>query len=98
MGISRTSDADHSAVAAVPVMSAWMGRRAPLQGCLGRRIVNARTKQIVVTATVLLAIGASAAGAAAQDQDELRAITARVHGTFQDTAGGLGVVSGDMTI
>ena len=27
-----------------------------------------------------------------------RAITARVHGTFQDEAGGLGVLSGDMTV
>jgi hypothetical protein len=32
------------------------------------------------------------------DNDDLRAITARVHGTFQDASGGLGVVSGDMTI
>jgi hypothetical protein len=33
----------------------------------------------------------------AQDQDG-GAITARVHGTFQDSTGGLGVLSGDMTI
>jgi hypothetical protein len=32
------------------------------------------------------------------DDDDLRAITARVHGTFEDASGGLGVVSGDMTI
>ena len=36
--------------------------------------------------------------ASAQDNDEVKAITARVHGTFQDKAGGLGVLSGDMTV
>ena len=30
--------------------------------------------------------------------DEAGAITARVHGTFQDSTGGLGVLSGDMSI
>jgi hypothetical protein len=39
-----------------------------------------------------------AARALAQDQEEAGAITARVHGTFQDATGGLGVLSGDMTI
>lgn len=34
----------------------------------------------------------------AQDNDDAGAITARVHGTFQDSTGGLGVLSGDMTI
>jgi hypothetical protein len=34
----------------------------------------------------------------AQNKDDAGAITARVHGTFQDNAGGLGVLSGDMTI
>jgi hypothetical protein len=52
-----------------------------------------------LAAAAMVAIGGVGAGrAAAQDNDELRAITARVHGTFQDAAGGLGVVSGDMTI
>jgi hypothetical protein len=47
----------------------------------------------------ILAIGCGWAGnAGAQDKDEVRAITARVHGTFQDASGGLGVLSGDMTI
>ena len=53
----------------------------------------------------LLAIGWMCAGdARAQDKDNSendvnsRAITARVHGTFQDQAGGLGVLSGDMII
>jgi hypothetical protein len=36
--------------------------------------------------------------ACAQSNDEPRAITARVHGTFLDGAGGLGVLSGDMTV
>lgn len=34
----------------------------------------------------------------AQADDDRGAITARVHGTFQDAAGGLGVLSGDMLI
>jgi hypothetical protein len=34
----------------------------------------------------------------AQDNDEAAAITARVHGTFVDRAGGLGVLSADMFI
>jgi len=57
------------------------------------------TKHIVCAATVAATILLGAASrAAAQDDDELRAITARVHGTFQDASGGLGVVSGDMTV
>jgi hypothetical protein len=52
-----------------------------------------------VTATATVAIGSMGARpAAAQDTDELLTITARVHGTFEDQGGGLGVVSGDMTI
>ena len=54
------------------------------------------------TLIVILAIGCGCAGeAGAQDTDNnvnSRAITARVHGTFQDQAGGLGVLSGDMTV
>ena len=48
----------------------------------------------------ILAIGCGWAGNAyAQEKDdEVSAITARVHGTFQDPSGGLGVLSGDMTI
>jgi len=48
----------------------------------------------------ILAIGCGYAGAVrAQDnEDNVRAITARVHGTFQDQAGGLGVLSADMTV
>lgn len=61
--------------------------------------MNAMTRHTLGTAIAVIAIGTmSAHPAAAQDSDELRTITARVHGTFQDNAGGLGVVSGDMTI
>jgi len=52
-----------------------------------------------MTLIAILAIGSWCAGvAAAQDNDKGRAITTRVHGTFQDKAGGLGVLSGDMTV
>ena len=50
----------------------------------------------VAVATVLGYFGATAA--LAQEPDEAGAITARVHGTFQDRSGGLGVLSGDMVI
>ena len=57
------------------------------------------TKHTLAAAMAVVAIGSMRARpAAAQDNDELRTITARVHGTFQDNGGGLGVVSGDMTI
>ena len=49
-------------------------------------------------ALTLAMICGSVAVAHAQDSDEPRAITARVHGTFVDAAGGGGVLSGDMTI
>ena len=53
-------------------------------------------------AAAALAFGVSFGGAAilqAQDHDDdAPAITARVHGTFIDQAGGAGVLSGDMTI
>jgi hypothetical protein len=64
-----------------------------------RQAVNGMTRQTLATGMAIVAIGSMGARpAAAQDNDELRTITARVHGTFQDSAGGLGVVSGDMTI
>jgi hypothetical protein len=53
----------------------------------------------VATLACVLAIAPAWTGAArALAQDQAGAITARVHGTFQDAAGGLGVLSGDMTI
>jgi hypothetical protein len=58
--------------------------------------MNRRTRAAMLLIVAIGGIGAR--GVWAQDNDELRAITARVHGTFQDTGGGLGVVSGDMTI
>jgi len=61
--------------------------------------MNAMTRHTLATAMAVVAIGSlGARPAEAQDHDELPTITARVHGTFQDDAGGLGVVSGDMTI
>jgi hypothetical protein len=52
--------------------------------------------------TILAAATAIVCGCAfdalAQDNDEIAAITARVHGTFVDKAGGLGVLSADMSI
>jgi hypothetical protein len=58
-----------------------------------------KTKTLLATAA-MLAIGSGSgwnATAYAQDDDG-PAITARVHGTFQDAAGGGGVLSGDMSI
>ncbi|MEP6915943.1 MAG: hypothetical protein ABJC89_09855 [Acidobacteriota bacterium] len=53
----------------------------------------------VVVLAAITAIGlAQGLGAAAQDSEEPAGITARVHGTFLDKAGGLGVLSGDMTV
>ena len=60
--------------------------------------MNAMTKRTFGAAMVVVAIGSIGARPAAQAGDELRTITARVHGTFEDSSGGLGVVSGDMTI
>jgi hypothetical protein len=51
------------------------------------------------TASLTLAMaGVISASAFAQNKSDAGGITARVHGTFQDNAGGLGVLSGDMTI
>jgi hypothetical protein len=52
--------------------------------------------RLALACTLALLCGC-AADARAQD-DEPRAITARVRGTFVDTAGGGGVLSGDMTV
>jgi hypothetical protein len=49
----------------------------------------------VMTAALLTGYGTPAV---AQEPDEAGAITARVHGTFEDKGGGLGVLSGDMMI
>jgi hypothetical protein len=56
-------------------------------------------KNLLTTTTAALAIaGSLITPAFAHDNDDAGAITARVHGTFQDNSGGLGVLSGDMTI
>jgi hypothetical protein len=51
-----------------------------------------------IALSALLAAGAAQAQAQTPEPDEVGAITARVHGTFQDTTGGLGVLSGDMNV
>ena len=57
-----------------------------------------KTSRLTTLFGTLAILCAWPAVARAQDNDELRAITARVHGTFVDQAGGLGVLSGDMTV
>jgi hypothetical protein len=57
-----------------------------------------KTRRLAIFAA-MLAIGCGYAPTLlAQDTEEAAAITARVHGTFLDKAGGLGVLSGDMTV
>jgi hypothetical protein len=55
------------------------------------------TTTATAAAAVLIACSAIAP-AQARDNDDTGAITARLHGTFQDTTGGLGVLSGDIFI
>jgi hypothetical protein len=54
-------------------------------------------KTRILTLASIAAIVCGTAGLAHAD-DDARAITARVHGTFQDAQGGGGVLSGDMYI
>jgi len=54
--------------------------------------------RLTTLAVTLVLMCASVVVAHAQDNDEQKAITARVHGTFVDKAGGGGVLSGDMTV
>jgi hypothetical protein len=63
-----------------------------------RMRVTAIAKRVLWVLIVSAGIVGAADRTSAQDADDPRAITARVHGTFQDATGGLGVVSGDMTI
>src|SRR6266542_1303766 len=68
-----------------------------------RDMKTTRAAGSTALALALAAMGAAGPGwtsvALAQAHDDAGgAITARVHGTFQDAAGGLGVLSGDMTI
>lgn len=57
-----------------------------------------KRRRLAIGAAAILFLCASAAPLLAQDDDEAPAITARVHGTFVDKAGGAGVLSGDMSI
>jgi hypothetical protein len=57
-----------------------------------------KTQRLATLATLLVIGYGYVCTAAAQEADEAAAITARVHGTFQDRTGGLGVLSGDMMI
>ena len=56
--------------------------------------MNRRT--LAIGAAALPFLCGSATRLPAQDDDDAPAITARVHGTFVDKAGGAGVLSGDM--
>ncbi|PYR94219.1 MAG: hypothetical protein DMF84_06630 [Acidobacteria bacterium] len=53
---------------------------------------------MAILAAVAAIVCLCASGVLAQDNEEVAAITARVHGTFVDKAGGLGVLSADMSI
>jgi hypothetical protein len=57
-----------------------------------------KTPRLTTLTLTLAILCGSPAVVRSQDNDEPRAITARVHGTFVDRAGGLGVLSGDMTV
>ena len=52
---------------------------------------------LAILATLAFACGYGP-GALARDADDVAAITAKVHGTFLDKSGGLGVLNGDMTV
>ena len=55
-------------------------------------------RRLATGAAALTFLCWGAAPALAQDADDTPAITARVHGTFEDKAGGVGVLSGDMSV
>jgi len=57
-----------------------------------------KTQRLATLAALLMMGQGYVCTAHAQEMDEAGAITARVHGTFQDRTGGLGVLSGDMVI
>jgi hypothetical protein len=59
-------------------------------------MMDMTTERVAAIAVVI--VTAIAGAAVAQETGAARAITARVHGTFLDQAGGLGVLSGDMTV
>ena len=55
-------------------------------------------RRLATLAALIAMASGSASSLLAQDKEDAAAITARVHGTFLDKAGGLGVLSGDMTV
>lgn len=55
-------------------------------------------RKLATVAAALTLVWGNAWTLRAQDKDDVPAITARVHGTFVDSAGGSGVLSGDMSI
>ena len=57
-----------------------------------------QTRTFLILASTAALLCAGAGSARAQDHDDPNAITARVHGTFVDQAGGLGVLAGDLTV
>jgi hypothetical protein len=54
--------------------------------------------RLAILAAAIAILCGRASETVAQENDEPPAITARVHGTFVDKAGGLGVLSADMSI
>jgi hypothetical protein len=57
-----------------------------------------KTQRLAIVATLVVLAQGYVCTAEAQDGDQPGAIMARVHGSFQDRTGGLGVLSGDMMI
>jgi hypothetical protein len=57
-----------------------------------------KTHTLATLATIVAIACGTASPALAQDEKGLGSILARVHGTFVDATGGLGVLSGDLTI
>lgn len=55
-------------------------------------------RRLVTGAAVLTLLCGGATHLLAQDEDNAPGITARVHGTFVDRLGGVGVLSGDMSV
>lgn len=56
------------------------------------------TRRLATAAAVLMILCGGPTRLLAQDDDDVPAITARVHATFVDKAGGAGVLSGDMFV
>jgi hypothetical protein len=57
-----------------------------------------KIRRLAIAAAVVLCLHGGATRLLAQDDDDVPAITARVHGTFVDRVGGAGVLSGDLFV